>query len=144
MRLTLNLLNNLFVSLLAVLTASCTMFDPGVRDPVEGTKMPADYGWEFPAASSVSNCWWEAFQDPDLSRLVAVALTNNQSLAQAESRLAQARAFARQKGAAIDTFEIAGKDQCFLEQVRSVPGNTLLPRHLGQRFEIGNGNRYFP
>src|SRR6266536_2277941 len=45
--------------------------------------------------------WWAAFDDPDLTRFVSLALAQNLDIAQAAARVAQSRASWRQAGAAL-------------------------------------------
>ncbi|WP_047236423.1 efflux transporter outer membrane subunit [Chromobacterium subtsugae] len=45
------------------------------------------------AAADVAG-WWRQFQEPELDRLIAVALARNQDLSEADARLAQAEALA--------------------------------------------------
>ena len=77
---------------LALLTASaaCTTVGPAYVAP---TPLAGEGGWVEPAqAGAVDPAWWSAFGDPLLSRLVERALTEAPSLAEAEARLAEARA----------------------------------------------------
>lgn len=83
----------------ALLTVSCSLFRPRERDPQSVSPVPEKY-MEAPwAGSEVPNRWWEAFEDPELNRLVTLALRSNTSLAKAAARLQQARALERKKGA---------------------------------------------
>ena len=45
--------------------------------------------------------WWAAFDDPELTRFVALALEQNLNIAQAAARVAQARASSRQANSAL-------------------------------------------
>jgi outer membrane protein, multidrug efflux system len=51
------------------------------------------------AGESTSASWWRGFQNPELSRLVTIALDNNHDLSAASSRIAQARALVQIAGA---------------------------------------------
>lgn len=53
------------------------------------------------AAPATPNTWWREFNDPVLDRVVERALDQNLDLAQVKARLDQARAAARQAGAAL-------------------------------------------
>jgi len=88
------------ILLVPLLAASCTAFRPEDRPPAEAAGMPAAY--TGPAGeAALSNRWWEAFGSAELNGLVETALARNFSIAQADARLRQARALARQAGAAL-------------------------------------------
>ena len=96
-------MNRLFVPcLLFFVVAGCT-----VGPEYEPPRRPMPRGWVGPstqpatrasvtteAAADVAT-WWENFRDPVLDSLVARAIESNLDLAQAASRLRQARAFRR-------------------------------------------------
>ncbi|MGT2513304.1 efflux transporter outer membrane subunit [Sphingomonas panni] len=56
---------------------------------------PAAWRTTLPGTVPVTAFWWEAFGDPELSRLVTAALSNNPDLAIAVARVAEARATER-------------------------------------------------
>ena len=77
-------------------------------DGIQGVQhlhQPGDYATQRSLAQGAGNGQWpdnnwvEQFGDPQLSALIAEALENNPSLAQAKARLAQASALAESKGA---------------------------------------------
>lgn len=74
--------------------ASCTLFDPDVRSPLNG-KMPGAYSIDTPR-QTVPDPWWREFGDPELNRLVDEALTGDFGIMAAWARLRQARALAVQ------------------------------------------------
>jgi NodT family efflux transporter outer membrane factor (OMF) lipoprotein len=56
---------------------------------------------QVPASGLALDSWWRQFGDPELSRLVELALAQNLDLAAAAERVAQARAAARLAGTAM-------------------------------------------
>jgi multidrug efflux system outer membrane protein len=78
---------SLFV--VAVLSA-CTVGPDYTRPPLD---MPADWRVSAAEASEVSNAaWWDAFQDPALTKLVAESIAGSLDLKAAVARVEQARA----------------------------------------------------
>ena len=78
------------IILFAAALASCTpkLYDAQVEVP-ENYRFAGD----FPQDSvSLPFAWWEIFGDSTLNRLVEHALENNRNLAQAASRIFEARA----------------------------------------------------
>ena len=70
--------------------AACTM-GPDYKRPA--LQMPADWRMGPAEAGQISNAaWWDAFQDPALSRLVADAIAGSLDLKAAVARVDQARA----------------------------------------------------
>jgi NodT family efflux transporter outer membrane factor (OMF) lipoprotein len=64
--------------------------------------VPAAYRNAAPAGAPLAlDKWWLHFDDPELTRLVELGLAQNLDLAAAGERVAQARAVARQAGAAL-------------------------------------------
>jgi len=86
--------------LLPFLVASCAAFRPEERAPAEAAEPPEAYRGLAPGEAALSNRWWEAFGLAELNGLVETALARNFSIAQADARLRQTRALARQAGAA--------------------------------------------
>src|SRR5256885_8167773 len=79
------------ITVAACLLAACSAVGPDYARPA--LDVPA--GWRMgPAeASEISNAaWWDAFQDPALSRLVADAIAGSLDLRAAVARVDQARA----------------------------------------------------
>src|SRR4051794_38757837 len=76
----------------------CTV-GPNYRAPA--TTMPATYSATNPTTRPVSLAqWWTAFDDPTLNALIEQAITSNQDLKIAESRVREARALRTIAGAA--------------------------------------------
>lgn len=76
----------------AALASGCTV-GPDYRPPT--LTLPAGYQWQTQAApltDQALSTWWARFDDPLLSQLVEQALAQNLDLAQADARIAQARA----------------------------------------------------
>jgi NodT family efflux transporter outer membrane factor (OMF) lipoprotein len=86
---------SLTITLIAVLSAGCAVGPEYVHPD---TAMPHHYlGQQAIAqrdtgATAPTGAWWESFGDPQLSRLVALALRQNLDIAQAAARITQARA----------------------------------------------------
>lgn len=73
---------------LALLAPACTV-GPDYRAP----KIEVSHGWLEPASlTSVDLAWWKSYNDPQLNRLIQVALAQNWDLKEAEARIAEARA----------------------------------------------------
>lgn len=73
------------------LAAGCTL-GPDYQRPA----VPVPEGWRLDGAEqeSLANTpWWELFQDPELLRLIEIALAENQDLRIAVERIEEARAF---------------------------------------------------
>lgn len=87
--------NTLLISILAGFTAGCAVGPDYVRPD---TGLPQHYlgqGANEPAGSVVpapSSAWWEGFDDPQLSRLITLALRQNLDIAQASARITQVKA----------------------------------------------------
>ncbi|WP_445192281.1 efflux transporter outer membrane subunit [Sphingomonas sp. Tas61C01] len=80
-----------FVSaaLVASLLAGCTV---GPNYAPAEVPVPAAFAGPQPAGASVDPAhWWTAFGDPELDRLIAIALKDNPDIAVAASRVRQAR-----------------------------------------------------
>jgi len=90
------------ICLLALALAGCTV-GPDYHRPAPLPTQPPPKGfssgttnlvqWKLaePSAAIPRGAWWRMFDDPELDRLETLALTNNQNLAAAGARLAQAR-----------------------------------------------------
>lgn len=87
---------------LAFILAGCAVGPDYHRPaPLPSQSTPKNYSpdltngvqWKVatPAAAQPRGLWWQIFSDSELNRLEALALTNNQNLAAAAARLAQAR-----------------------------------------------------
>jgi len=76
----------------AFVAGACTL-GPDYRRP----ELPLPEGWrasEGPETASLADTpWWELFQDPELLRLIEIALRENQELRIAVERIEEARAF---------------------------------------------------
>ncbi|HNK31449.1 MAG TPA: RND transporter, partial [Plasticicumulans sp.] len=95
--------------MLATGLAACTVGPDYARPaaPVPGEYREAD-GWQRaqPADARLRGDWWTIYGDPQLDVLVREAEVSNQNLALAEASLRQARALAREAGAAL--YPVAG------------------------------------
>ncbi|HMW43388.1 MAG TPA: RND transporter, partial [Plasticicumulans sp.] len=95
--------------MLATGLAACTVGPDYARPaaPVPGEYREAD-GWQRaqPADARLRGDWWTIYGDPQLDALVREAEVSNQNLALAEASLRQARALAREAGAAL--YPVAG------------------------------------
>jgi len=86
---------HLAVLLAAALAAGCAVGPDYTRPAIA---LPDHYigrsafGQGQSAQDAASPLWWEGFKDPQLTRVVALALEQNLDLAQARARVAQARA----------------------------------------------------
>jgi len=95
-----NCINRLIIlTVILLLSASCTPFKPKERPSPEG-ELPRTFSL-YGAESKPPARWWEEFNDPDLNALINDALTDNLTLREAWSRLDQARALAVQAGAGL-------------------------------------------
>lgn len=82
----------------ALALAGCTV-GPNYSEP----KMPAPPGFAEAATQVPApdlNGWWHAYQDPELERLIAIALAESPDIATAAARIREARAQERIAGAA--------------------------------------------
>lgn len=90
-----HLKRTLFMFAVAGLSAACSVGPDYIRPTIA---MPDRYLGQTAveqrkaSASAGLDLWWEGFGDPELTRLVGLALEQNLDLAQASARLAQARA----------------------------------------------------
>lgn len=95
---------SLFISLIASLTAGCAVGPDYVRPD---TALPDQYIGQkaieqrSTRATALSSAWWEGFGDPQLNRLVTLALRRNLDIAQAAARITQARAGVASANAAL-------------------------------------------
>jgi len=89
----------LCVSALLLLMCSCSPFQPQPR-PRQPVPLPKSYPVSLEAATAREK-WWEAFDSPELNRLVTDALDDNLDIRAARARLRQARAQARKAGAGL-------------------------------------------
>lgn len=75
-------------SLLACLTLGGCLLGPDYERPAVDT--PAAFRFAEPDAKEMADSiWWEQFQDPDLNRLIAVALAENKDVKIAAARVEQ-------------------------------------------------------
>lgn len=82
------------VLLSVALLGACT---PAKRPRPEaaGVTPPSTWRTTLPGTAPIAANWWEAFGDPELTRLVTAALANNPDIAVAVARVAEARATER-------------------------------------------------
>lgn len=94
----------MIASLMVLALAGCAVGPDYVRPALD---MPAHFnnaaklGQRQPAAHADLVRWWDGFNDPILSRLVAQSLTDNLDLEQAVARVSQARALLNTSRAAL-------------------------------------------
>ncbi|MDR6116525.1 MULTISPECIES: efflux transporter outer membrane subunit [unclassified Sphingomonas] len=79
--------------------AACTV-GPDYHLPVSPLAAPLQSGTPIDTVASDAD-WWERFDDPTLTTLVARAVANNTDVARAAARIDQARAAAQRAGAAL-------------------------------------------
>lgn len=82
---------------MAASLAGCTPVGPDYAPPEIST--PTAYATPAPAGVADVRAWHRGFNDPNLDRLIAQALVDNLSIAQADARLAEARALVREASA---------------------------------------------
>jgi NodT family efflux transporter outer membrane factor (OMF) lipoprotein len=82
----------------ALLLTGCAT--PGNVHPTAQTIAPAAVGLNGTAPTTVSDRWWQAFNDPQLNALIDRALADNPSLKAAAARVQKASAAAQAVGAA--------------------------------------------
>jgi len=86
---------SLIISLIASLTVGCAVGPDYVRPD---TALPQHYfdqeaiEQQGIGATAPTSAWWEGFGDPQLNRLVALALSQNLDISQAAARITQAKA----------------------------------------------------
>ena len=87
----------LFVALLA---AGCTV-GPNYRRPEPPTGLPPQFGEATTGSEPAPDLdgWWRTYDDPELNRLIELALAGNPDIGIATARIAQARAAEREAGA---------------------------------------------
>jgi len=84
----------LLLAIVAILISGCSMATQDLKTPLA---IPAQFSET--GTSSLSDRWWESFEDPVLCGLIDQALANNFDLKTAWDRLSQAEAVARSAGA---------------------------------------------
>lgn len=82
--------------LLPILTFTACTVGPKYEKPDVSALTPATWKWQqaSPKDSQPRGEWWRIFKDPELNRLEAMALGNNQEIRMAMARIDQARAAA--------------------------------------------------
>jgi NodT family efflux transporter outer membrane factor (OMF) lipoprotein len=85
----------------AALLAGCTV-GPNYRAPDLAASTPTRFAESVtgPQPAPELNGWWHAYHDPELDRLIALALADSPDIGIAAARIAQARAAERVAGAA--------------------------------------------
>ncbi|MBO0749616.1 MAG: efflux transporter outer membrane subunit [Porphyrobacter sp.] len=88
------------ILLAALLAAGCTV-GPNYRPPGAPAGLPPQFGEAVTGSEPAPDLigWWRAYDDPELDRLIALALAGNPDIGIATSRIAQARAAEREAGA---------------------------------------------
>ncbi|HEY8617069.1 efflux transporter outer membrane subunit [Phenylobacterium sp.] len=86
----------------SVLTACASVPDLGAPpQPKPATSYLSAQILSAPESAWPEDTWWQAYGDPQLTRLIVEALTGSPDLAVAEARVRQAEALAQQAGAAL-------------------------------------------
>ncbi len=125
----------------ALLLAGCS-FAPAYVQPE--LPVPAQYPGAVPAGESVARVGWQDFfRDPELRRLIALALENNRDIRIAAARVQEARAAWRIEGASLyPQLNVAasgqfGRTEVDLPLARSVPLDVrLINVEVGAGWEI--------
>lgn len=86
-----------FLFLVVSMLVSCSPFKPAAMSDAAG-KLPDTFAL-YNDEADVSSPWWESVNSPELSRLIADALSGSFTLKEAWARLEQARSLAIQAGA---------------------------------------------
>lgn len=89
----------LFISAALTLLAGCATPPPEPLRPAPRPDPSMAVATNAVAERPLPQAWWTAFRDPELDRLVALALAENRDLLQADARLDAARARAKLAGA---------------------------------------------
>jgi len=94
-----NFIRPAFYLIITGMLAACSPYSTGKF--TEHLRMPVINGTGPEGADLYGGTdrWWEAFNDPELDRLMQMAFSGNLDLAQAYARMEQARAAAREAGA---------------------------------------------
>jgi NodT family efflux transporter outer membrane factor (OMF) lipoprotein len=101
--------------------------------------LETDRSFAAPAADWVSDRWWDAYGDAQLSKLVDEALANSPTLAQAEARLASADAQAAQSRAALMPTLAANGSVTAAEASRAIGFPSFIQQYLPKGYQ-GNGD----
>ncbi|RZL32648.1 MAG: efflux transporter outer membrane subunit [Rubrivivax sp.] len=109
---------------LLALLAACTT--PPPAEPPTSTAIPAAWRSPLPHGGSTAalSAWWQAFDDPQLARLVERAEAQSPTLAQAAARRRQAEAGAAQARAALLPELTANAQAQRGRNLSAVPGNS--------------------
>jgi NodT family efflux transporter outer membrane factor (OMF) lipoprotein len=78
--------------LLLTLAATACVGPRPAQPPGAAVTPPAAWQTALPGTAPISGDWWQGFGDPILTRIVAAALANNDDIAIAAARVAEARA----------------------------------------------------
>lgn len=86
--------------LAALLVAGCTV-GPNYRPPDAPRDLPQQFGEAVTGTEPAPDLtgWWRSYNDPELNRLIDLALAGNPDIGIATARIAQARAAEREAGA---------------------------------------------
>jgi len=133
---------SVYISLIVCLTAGCAVGPNYVRP---NTVLPDHYLGqdEFEQrgtrATASPSAWWEGFSDPQLNRLVTLALRRNLDIAQAAARITQVRAGLASTNAALLPSASIGAQGARAHQSLETPLGQVLSSAPGYD---RNGNTY--
>ncbi|WP_395408492.1 efflux transporter outer membrane subunit [Pseudoduganella sp. UC29_106] len=133
---------SVLITLVASLTTGCAIGPNYVRpdtplpDHYPGQQAIEQRGTRAPESSSA---WWEGFRDPQLNRLVALALRQNLDIAQAAACVTQVRAGLTSANAALLPFASISAQGARAHQSLETPLGQILSSSPGYN---RNGNTY--
>jgi NodT family efflux transporter outer membrane factor (OMF) lipoprotein len=122
------------VSLVMIILLAGCVSAPERRQPDVGVRVPQ--AWtadELSTTGAPDTVWWESFGDPQLGRLVDLALKHNQDLQAAAARLDRAAAQAKIAGADLKP-SIGAGGQATIQRVNNAGGG--LEANLGDFYEF--------
>lgn len=121
-------------ALVAVLLSGCSL-TPDYSRPA--TNMPASWSQSGTGTAQMARAWWESFSDPELNRLMAVALEQNNDIRAALQRVEQSRAGLKIAGADLLPSASASAD-AGRSRTNPASGSTTTSTSLG----VGAGINY--
>jgi NodT family efflux transporter outer membrane factor (OMF) lipoprotein len=75
-----------------ILCCGCSFFSEEIKAPIHPEDLPKHYSINVPRENPIMYCWTQAFKDDELNQLIARSLNKNLSLADAWTKIVQARA----------------------------------------------------